>query len=221
MILYVNGDSHSLGQDAGGPEFSYGKYLAEDLQANFVCDAVSACDNGSIVRRTYKYLESNTPDFIVIGWSTWEREEWHYDGRSYFVTSSGHDMLPKPLQDQYKQWVINSLEPEIQRQKENLNYNRIWDLHVDLGQRNIPHLFFNCYSFFKHRLTYDEEKYGQKFNFGPYYVNPYDVNYTYYFWCQNNRFELFDPKWHHYKTDAHKAWAKFLLPKIREILTIN
>jgi hypothetical protein len=220
MILYVNGDSHSLGQDAGGPDFSYGKFIADALGAKFICNAESACDNGSIIRRTKLYLETHTPDFIVIGWSTWEREEWVYDNTTYYVTSSGHDVLPKPLQNRYKQWVIDSLEPEKQRQKENLNYNRIWDLHVELGQRNIPHLFFNCYSYFQHRLTYDETKYGPKFDYGPYYIDPYNKNSTYYFWCKNNKFELFDPKWHHYKADAQRAWANFLLPRIKKILTI-
>jgi len=221
MILYVNGDSHSLGQDAGGPAYSYGQYLARDLGYEFVCDAVSACDNGSIIRRTYQYLEKNSPDFVVIGWSTWEREEWQYNNETYFVTSSGHDVLPKLLQSKYKQWVIDSLEPERQRQKENINYDRIWDLHVALGQRNIPHLFFNCYSYFKHRLTYDENTYGKRFDFGPYYIDPYSQDSTYYFWCKNKNFELFDPKWHHFKTDAHQAWANFLLTQIKYILTIN
>jgi len=99
MILYVNGDSHSLGQDAGGPDFSYGKFIADALGAKFICNAESACDNGSIIRRTKLYLETHTPDFIVIGWSTWEREEWVYDNTTYYVTSSGHDVLPKPLQN--------------------------------------------------------------------------------------------------------------------------
>ena len=41
MILYVNGDSHSAGHDAGGPAHSYGKHIADWLSANFVCDAIA------------------------------------------------------------------------------------------------------------------------------------------------------------------------------------
>ena len=55
MILYVNGDSHSAGHDAGGPDFAYGRHLANALNSEYVCDAVSGCSNDSIIERTLKY----------------------------------------------------------------------------------------------------------------------------------------------------------------------
>ena len=83
MKLYVNGDSHSAGHDAGGPAFSYGQHIADALDAEFVCEAVAACSNDSIISRTMKYLEHTTPDLLIIGWSTWERETWWWDEQSY------------------------------------------------------------------------------------------------------------------------------------------
>jgi hypothetical protein len=221
MILYVNGDSHSCGHDAGGPEYSYGRHVANALGWEFVCDAEPAVGNDRIIRRTREYLQHTRPDFIIIGWSTWEREEWIYNGESYHVTASGADEVPNELKTRYKEWVIKYADKENQRQKENENYNKIWNFHIELLSQNIPHLFFNCFSWFMYRLAYDENKYGSKLEYGPFYVDPYNQNMTYYFWLKNNGYNLVDPKWHHYDADAHKGWANFILPKVKDVLTLN
>jgi hypothetical protein len=221
MILYVNGDSHSCGHDAGGPENSYGRHVADALGWEFVCDAEPAVGNDRIIRRTKEYLTHTRPDFIIIGWSTWEREEWIHNGSSYHVTASGADDVPDELKTKYKEWVIKYADKENQRQKENQNYNKIWDFHIELLTQNIPHLFFNTFSWFMYRLGYDENIYGKRMDYGSYYVDPYNQNTTYYFWLKNNGFDLVNPKWHHYDAEAHKAWANFILPKVKDVLTIN
>jgi hypothetical protein len=98
LILYVNGDSHSAGAEAinsfafanDDPQYkylgrvphpdnlfvSYGNILAKNLSAELYCDAESDSSNDLIIRTTKHYLKNNRPDLIVIGWSTWEREEW-------------------------------------------------------------------------------------------------------------------------------------------------
>ena len=97
MILYVNGDSHTAGAEAANPHafanddprynylgrlphpdnllVSFGNILAKNLSAELYCDAESASSNDRIIRTTRHYLRTNQPDLIVIGWSTWEREE--------------------------------------------------------------------------------------------------------------------------------------------------
>ena len=138
MILYVNGDSHSAGAEAVNPHAfaeddrlywalgrkphpdnlraSYGCELANLMGAILECDAESASSNDRIFRTTQKYLQTETPDYLVIGWTTWEREEWTHNDRVYQVTASGTDTVPKELQTQYKEWVIEQSDPAVDDQ---------------------------------------------------------------------------------------------------------
>lgn len=213
MILYVNGDSHSAGHDAGGPQYSYGRHLADALGMDFVCDAVPGCSNDSIISRTMKYLEHNQPDLLIIGWSTWERETWWYYDQAYHITASGTDTVHPELVDKYKQWVIDSCSPEFQNRVEERNHRNIWALHEVLKDRNIKHLFFNCYSHFFYTTAHNKPRY----NWGNNYVDPYDQNYTYYYWLENNGYTPSNPRFYHYGPDAHQAWAEFLLPHINKL----
>ena len=248
MIIYINGDSHSLGHDAvvqGIPcpeddldenwevwhnwmesmkeknlEVSYGNVLAKKLGAVLVCEAESGCSNDSIIDRTLKYLESNTPDFLIIGWSTWERETWYWNREPYNFTSSGSDSVHPMLKDFYKQWVIDSNKETVQHQKERDNHVKIYLLHKLLQSKNIKHLFFNTYNFFFYNVQYKEPRY----NWGHYnqnYVDPYTKNQTYYFWLEQQGFKPSNTEHYHYGADAHQAWAEFLLPKVQSLLTQN
>ena len=217
MIFYVNGDSHSAGHDAGGPEFAYGRYVAEAVNAEYVCDAVAGCSNDSIIDRTLKYLESNTPDLIVIGWSTWERETWFWNNEPYNFTASGTDSVHPMLQKFYKEWVIDSGKLHVQRQKERDAHTKIYLLHKYLTAKNIKHLFFNCYSCFFYNVRYNEPKYYWG-DLNRNYIDPYNSHMTYYKWLENKEFKPANPKFFHYGADAHEAWAEFLLPKIKSII---
>ena len=218
MKLYVNGDSHSTGHDAvlpgPNPAHSYGKLLADKLEYEFVCDAVAGCSNDSIVARTKNYLENNTPDFLIIGWSTWEREEWRYQGKTYQVTSSGFDQLPKGLHARYKQFVIDSSIPENQWAMEDRNHDLIEEMHEYLKNKKIPHLFFNCFSYFFYRVRQNRTRK----DWGNNYIDPYNQNMTYYFWLEEQGYKPSNPKYYHYGADAHEAWADFLLPKVQDIV---
>lgn len=211
QTLYVNGDSHSYGQAAGGPLHSYGNHVAKALEMNFVCDAVSGCSNDSIIQRTNKYLENNIPDLMIIGWSTWERETWEYEGKFYNVTASGTDSVHPDLAQKYKQWVIDSCDSEFQKNKEEENYQKIWNFHNQLKEKNIKHIFFNCYLYFYYRVAFNLERY----DWGKYYIDPYEKYGTYYYWLEREGYIPAVPKFYHYGPDAHEAWAKFLIEYIK------
>jgi hypothetical protein len=213
MLLYVNGDSHSAGHDAGGPTMSYGKHIANSLSMNFVCDAVPACSNDSIISRTKFFLENNKPDLVVIGWSTWERETWNYKGVLYNITASGTDAVHPDLAEKYKQWVIDSCTKEFQLKKEEDNQEKIWNLHNYLKDLNIKHLFFNCYSYFLYTRSFNKKEY----DWGTNYIAPYEKYGAYYFWLEQQGFKPSNPKYFHYGPDAHKAWADYLLPYIKKL----
>ena len=81
MLLYANGDSHTA-------SWSYINIISKNFGAQHANQAVNGNSNASIIRRTRDYLRHTTPDLIIIGWSTWEREEWQYKDKYYSVNSS-------------------------------------------------------------------------------------------------------------------------------------
>lgn len=213
MILYVNGDSHSYGYDAGGPKFSYGQHIANHLGAEFVCQAKPGGSNPRIIRTTRAYLKNNKPDLIIIGWSGWEREEWEHNGYYFDVNGSGIDTqawplaTPDEIRERYKHWVVTTAvewhEAEVRA------HQLIKEFHYELKQLEIPHLFFNCFSYFK-QIPFD----WLESNWGDNYIKPYDEDFTYYYWLENQGFKPSNPKFFHYGADAHLAWANFLLTKL-------
>lgn len=241
MIVYVNGDSHSAAAEAvhwacfaqddnqykhlgrrAHPEnlaVSYGQHIADYLDARLVCEAESASSNSRIIRTTWEQIQGVQgwpvvkPDLIIIGWSTWEREEWSYEGNTYQVTASGTDHVPNGLKARYKTWVIEQDEHTRDR-KLIESHKKIWEFHRHLLALDIPHLFFNTYSTFQPirlgHLKRDLVNPGM-YDWDKCYIEPYDQNYAFYYWCLNNGFKTVNPNSYHFGADAHQAWANFLI----------
>jgi membrane-bound lytic murein transglycosylase B len=73
---------------------------------NIYCQAESASSNARIIRTTREYLEKNTPAYVIIGWSTWEREEWIHDGKYWQVNAGGiGEDWPEVIKFKYKNWI--------------------------------------------------------------------------------------------------------------------
>ena len=220
-ILYVNGDSHAAGAEAVNPhcfaeddylyyglgrqphpdnlKVSWGCELANMMGAVLHCDAESASSNDRIIRTTREYLKNFRPDYVVIGWSTWEREEWLHDNIYWQVNAGGvGEDWPLEIKNRYKNWIVD-LDFESKKRRAEQD---IWELHHTLAQMEIPHLFFTCYESFADGptvLTWNDE-----------YIQPYDNKYTYYNWCKSSGFKTVNPTSYHFGPDAHSAWAKFL-----------
>jgi len=205
MILYVNGDSHSQGVGVQIHE-NYPVIVAKEFGLDIVNDAQSGASNARILRTSKEYLASQqTPDLIVIGWSTWEREEWQYQNQYYNVNSSGHDPLPKILEHSYKKWVIEQT-PEILNKKSLHWHKEIFQFHKELLQKNIKHIFFNCmYNFFQ-----IQDKLDWDMNF----IGPYDNDSSYYWWLTQQGYK--SDKWYHFKASGHQAWGDRLISYIKE-----
>jgi hypothetical protein len=234
LILYVNGDSHSAGAEAvnkycfAEDDFnlrlsgrkphpdnlivSYGQKLANNLGYNLVCDAESASSNDRILRTTKKYLsDGNNPDLIVIGWSTWEREEFLIDGM-YYQFSGGIRGIgwSDVIKSQYKNWLLNA-QPY---KRANFWHEEIYKLHLELLDKNIKHLFFNTYTAFNHDFI-------TQFNWKDNYLDPYLDEYTYYYWLKNQGFDTVNPNSYHFGPDAHQAWANHLTNIIKESIMVT
>ena len=87
------------------------------------------------------------PDFIVIGWSMWERQEFHdpKTGIAWQVNAGGiSDDWPDWLKEQYLRYIET-----LDWQKEMiLAHSKIHQFHKDLDRQGVKHLFFNTYSYF-------------------------------------------------------------------------
>lgn len=226
MIVYVNGDSHSAGAEAvnnycfaeddplywnlgrmphpDNEQVSYGCLLANKLNAILHCDAESASSNSRIIRTTKNYLQKQKPDIIIIGWATWEREEWFHDNVWWQVNAGGvGEDWPDFIKERYKNYIaqLNWTEAE---QK---NHNDIFNLHIHLNDLGIPHLFFNTYNFFKNVTHY---------NWKNNYLDPYNQNSTYWHWLTNNGYK--SKPTYHFGADGHAKWAEFLLPYLTRLL---
>jgi len=226
LILYVNGDSHSAGAEAvndycfaeddpfyyalgriphpDNERASYGCNIANELFAILHCDAESASSNSRIIRTTRHYLENTTPDLVIIGWSTWEREEWLHNGAYWQVNAGGigHDW-PDLIKEQYKDYIANL--DWTAKTKE--SHKLIHLFHTELLDLGIPHLFFNTYNDFH---TEDPVCWHDS------YVDPYNPDMTYWKWLTDQGFE--SNRSFHFRADAHRKWAEFLLPRLTSLL---
>lgn len=205
MTLYVNGDSHSHGMHLS-PHEKFSNIVAKEIGFAVTNAAQIGASNASILRTTQEYIASGaTPNLILIGWTTWEREEWCYQNQYYNVNSSGHDQLPTKLQKLYKNWVIEQTA-ETLNVKSSYWHNEIYKLHQELTEKNIKHLFFNCmYNFFQP---------NNQHNWGATFIGPYDNDSSYYWYLRNQGYV--SDKWYHFGSAGHAAWARKLINYIKE-----
>ena len=165
MILYTNGDSHTAAAEcvnnhafaeddsrywmmgrAPHPDnlaSSFSKLLSNRLSCGMVCAAESASSNDRIIRTTKQWMKKQEHElyrtFMIIQWSTWEREEWLIDGTYYQINASGTDVVPKSHEEKYKEYVAG-----IDWKKKTKDaHTKIWNFHQLLNKKNIKHIFFN------------------------------------------------------------------------------
>ena len=227
MILFVNGDSHTAAAEAANPHafaeddvdltylgrtphpanlaVSWGRRLSETLKAGFHCAAESASSNARILRTTRDWLRQQvTYDdvLVIIQWSTWEREEWLYDGTYYQVGSSGIDDVPQPLQEKYRNFVI-STDWKLKTQQA---HDYIWAFHQELADQGIKHIFFNGNNDFS-QIT-DHHDWGHN------YIGPYDPKQTYSSIIRAQDIDTVAPNSWHFGKDGHSYFHRFMLQYI-------
>lgn len=228
MILYVNGDSHTAAAEAVNPHafaeddsalyylgrlphpenlaVSWGKQLSLALRCGFHCEAESASSNTRILRTTRAWLEkskNNTENILVIiQWSTWEREEWLYNGTYYQVGASGTDSVPQEAQEKYRNYIVGLDWEEKTKQA----HKDIWEFHQELERKKIPHIFFNGNN--------DFSKLTERKDWGTNYIGPYDPSQTYDAVIRSKGIETVMPNSWHFGRDGHSAFNRFMLDYI-------
>jgi hypothetical protein len=229
MILYVNGDSHAAAAEAvnshawacddgmlwqrghephpDNARASFGCELANHLWAVLELQAQAGCSNARIMRTTQQWINQN-PDlidqcFVVIQWTTWEREEWWHNGISYQVNASGIDTVPPELQERYRQFIIDVDWNQACTQA----HQDIWKFHCELDCLGIKHVMFNGNNHF--------EEIEHQLDWGASYIAPYDSTKTYDSVLRQNGFVTVNPHSWHFGPDAHCFWAEYLLQYVK------
>ena len=227
MKLYVNGDSHAAAAEAVNSHafaeddsryFYLGRaphpenavvgwptVLARTVKAVLHNDSESASSNTRILRTTRNWLEINhrwLPEIVVmIGWSTWEREEWLIDDVYYQVNASGLDHVPAAYRSHYRDYIAGIDWAECAREQHEL----IWDFHRQLVDLGVRHVFFNGNN---HFASVPED---QRRDWAGHYVLPYLADYTYDQWLKSHGYTTVTADSWHFGADAHAAWARFML----------
>lgn len=175
-MIYINGDSHSAGADIipgicfaqDDPRYlaygrrphpeaiveTYGYKIAQTYNQGFFCDAESGSSNYRILRTTRNFVEQTKDKSkinIIIGWTSWEREEWQDpDHREtyYQVTASGTDSVAPFMREEYKRWVIRQTPEELKRKKAKWQ-ETINEFSQELTEQSVNHFFFHVDEYIK------------------------------------------------------------------------
>jgi hypothetical protein len=209
LILYVNGDSNSDGSECQNLTTSWPHLLANKLQFTLLNESKGGASNPRIMRvanTSIDHYDKNT--FVIIGWTSWEREEWSYNGQHYDVNSGGHDTMPPELQERYKEWVVKQ-DPLSQSIKSLDMHKQIYQLHCSLKDRCVPHLFFNALMPFQHdSITLEHKDWGKN------YLGPYNNDLSYYWYLKKQGFQ--HTANFHYTDQAQEVWADVLYNYIQQ-----
>jgi hypothetical protein len=209
VILYVNGDSNSNGAECTDTTKSWPALLSKKINCTLINEAKSGTSNPRIMRVASNALANSDKNTIaVIGWTSWEREEWVHNNQYFDVNSGGHDTLPPELEERYKQWVTMQGIDEQSRKSKSM-HEQIHRLHRSLKDRRIPHVFFNALMPFQHNLIDPNHK-----NWGNNYLGPYDNELSYYWYLKNHGWKPTDNN--HYIENAQAVWADVLYNYIQE-----
>jgi hypothetical protein len=237
MILYVNGDSHSVGHgtahsagmcfndepvhaigEAPHPAnlpHSYGALLSQQLNVNLVCQALSGGSLDRAIRTTKTFLYQNQgPVFVLLGVPSWERTEKYHQHCWWPINFTGHEHLPPGLHNWYKSWILEWERGSMRYYHDQPRiHQQLIEFDAWLNQHQVPHLFFNTAQSFVIDGRFQEHDWQGAF------VTPYGDHTTpthYLNWCRSQGYV--DDEHGHYGKVAHIAWANYLLPHIQSRL---
>ena len=227
MLMYINGDSNTAGTELENIEDAFGVMLAKYLGMEYLIEATHGASNMKILRTTEQYLdqcqrENIKPDFVLIGWSEWAREDWFVTGEYRSIHGLGLRSPQKIDPERYAYWQDNCLRNPLYEAAMAKSYNtQIHNLHCRLQRMGLPHLFFNAiqslYSTEKAFAPADRTMHLPfKLDWHDCYYHPYSEDHAMRNWALAQRFEQVTPGWYHFTGPAQQAWFEVLKNHIQE-----
>ena len=213
MHILFNGDSNMNGEELSDRSRSMAGAMTTLLGATATNLAVSGASNDLIYNSTLDYLQNHpAPDLIVIGWTEHGREQWYFDGKFHEINQLDvGQRIPEQFRRRYQFWK-NHIQKEGEWHRVMGYYwqNKIYNLHLMLKEKNIPHLFFNAFNAFQVANPAEQLDWDNNF-FHPYHQNLCYINY-----CIEHEFEEITPGWQHYTEPAHESWANTLVNYMKQ-----
>jgi hypothetical protein len=212
MNLFLNGDSNMSGAEV--PREQSIAWTLADLLGASVCTnwSLTGCSNDRIYDSMIKYLETNPPDMIVIGWTESNRIQWFDNDIGQLLEINAREISSQPYTVQQTTRAaavrdLMTLNSPYGRYQSIYWHNKIFNLHRMLKYRQIPHLFFSAIDLFQSL----EEKYH--FDWGPDYYHAYQTSYR--TWGIQNHKQEVTPGRFHFVGSAQIEWAHMLFNHIR------
>lgn len=217
MLFFANGDSHTFGSELPNYKNAYSYLLAKKLNFDTVINlAVGGASNDRILRTTEKFLLScdinnNYPRFILIGWSEYTRQDWYHNGEYRSLTSNQPEdfITSNSNRFDYSKTIFNEINFINKFTK--YFHEKIYNLHLELNYRKIPHLFLNtCKSYAASTDLSELIKYDWQNRFW----EPYSTSGGFCEWSKNNGFNK--TIWHHIEQAGHDKFTEVLYNYIIE-----
>lgn len=249
MKIFFNGDSHTSGSELKNPDVdTYCHVLTKLLGGTLMSNpSIGGGSNDRILRTTEKFLydcdnKKEYPDFVVIGWTETTRMDWFYNGR-YRSLNSDDGLDPKTASSVNQERYSYSLrcishdagQPWIVRYQ----HEKMYNLHLELEYRKIPHLFFNGVKSFpqalhasrpgndklEERIIIDSYNYYfirsfgtlldiKKYDWNNSFWKPYDIDGCFLQWGLNKGYQ--PTEWNHHGVEAHYDFANLLFQHIKD-----
>ena len=212
MHILFNGDSNMKGEELENKDLSMAGFITKLYNATATNLSASGASNDRIYDSTWQYLQTNSaPDLVVVGWTSYDREQWYFNNEFQEINRLDvGQRIPEEFRQRYQFWK-NHVEhdPDWRRIMGYYWHNKIYNLHMWLYERKIPHLFFHTFDSF---VIPDQKEH---LNWHHNFFNPYNQNYCYISWCNEHGYKQITPGWYHYNEDAHAKWANIMIEYMR------
>jgi hypothetical protein len=223
--LWVNGDSHTAGSySPNNVSDPFAKQIAQHLDLEYVNLALPGGSNQRIIRTTVDALSELDPaeTVLLIGWSSWERTEWHWNNAWHAICGDPGYELPEFAHARWQQHVEhyrNQFTDKISDHdlwtKSKEQEHAIWVFHRLLHNLGYKFLFFlGCSNTFRWESTHDSTSklpwLQDTWAHDPYQPTGFSE------FCEARGHKK-DDLWH-FGQDAHTEWADYLVGMIESKL---
>ena len=175
--------------------------FADSLSRPFRCWGKNGASNYWIQTHIDYFLADQTwsPDtFLLIGWTSWEREEWPWLYNNISVCGGPDFGVPAAIKARYEQWKT-TLTRDYMRACLEIWHERIYQVHEQLNECGVPHLFWTTYDNFKD-LSDHKDWHGA-------FYRPYDSHGCMSKWFEANNIQAIAGDPFHYGVAGHQAWG--------------
>lgn len=185
--------------------------MSRELGRSFRCWAKNAASNYWMEHHIEYFLADRAKwpndTMLVIGWTSWERQEWPWQYQNYSVSAGPNYGVPDAMMARYRAWKQNLTDDMVQEAKASW-HDRIYQCHEMLRSHSVPHLFWLTYDSF-HDAT-EQRDWHSSFH------APYHDDGDMYHWLTARGHETPGDDPYHFGAEAHRAWAYQLVKHVRE-----